>query len=413
MVLINKFALSLAAFADIFLNMLQESKINRIILLILDSLGIGELPDAKEYKDQGSNTLSNIIKVLGSIALPNLEAMGLGLIQGVEGLQKPKKPIASYGRMAEASKGKDTSTGHFEIAGIIIDKPFSTYPDGFPEAIMSRFKIETGLDCLGNKAASGTEIIMELGEEHIKTGKPIVYTSADSVFQIAAREDVIPIDRLYELCETARHIADKYNIGRVIARPFAGDKGSFKRTERRKDFSMPPPEKTILDRLKTKGIPVIGIGKIGDIYGHRGLTQEVHTKHNMDGVDKTIEAVKKTKNGLIFTNLVDFDMLYGHRNDVTGYANALIEVDKRISEILALLDDSDMLIITADHGCDPTTPSTDHSREYVPLIVYGKKLKHGKSLGTRKTFADVGQTIAEVFNISRMKNGVSFLKAVI
>lgn len=388
--------------------------INRIILLILDSLGIGELPDAKEYKDEGSNTLGNIIKALGGIALPNLEAMGLGLIQGVEGLQKPKKPIASYGRMTEASKGKDTAAGHWEIAGVIIDKPLPTYPNGFPEEIMDRFVKETGLGYLGNKAASGTEIIMELGEEHIKTGKPIIYTSADSVLQIAAHEDVISVDRLYEICKITRNIADKYNIGRVIARPFTGDKGSFKRTkpQRRKDFSLTPPEETVLDRLKAKGIPVIGIGKIGDIYGHRGLTQEIHTKDNMDGLDKTIEAVKKTKNGLIFTNLVDFDMLYGHRNDAAGYANALIEVDKKIPEIVALLDDRDMLIITADHGCDPTTPSTDHSREYVPLIVYGKKLKHGKSLETRKTFADVGQTIAEVFNISRMKNGVSFLKTI-
>lgn len=393
--------------------MTQANKINRIILLILDSLGIGELPDAKEYKDEGSNTLGNIIKALGGLHLPSLEAMGLCLIQGVEGLQKPKKPIACYGRMAEASKGKDTAAGHWEIAGLIIDKPFPTYPDGFPKEIIDRFKKETGLDYLGNKAASGTEIIKELGEEHITTGKPIVYTSADSVFQIAAHEDVIPVDRLYEVCEITRNIADKYNIGRVIARPFTGNKGSFKRTQRRKDFSVAPPEETVLDRLKAKGISVIGIGKIGDIYGHRGLTEEIHTKDNMDGVDKTIEAVKKIKNGLIFTNLVDFDMLYGHRNDVKGYANALIEVDKRIPEIVALLDNSDILIITADHGCDPTTLSTDHSREYVPLIVYGKKLKPGINLGTRKTFADVGQTIAEVFNADRVRNGSSFLKEVI
>ncbi len=378
----------------------------------MDSLGIGELPDAKEYKDEGSNTLGNIIKALGGFALPNLEAMGLGLIKGVEGLQKPKNPIASFGRMAEASKGKDTAAGHWEIAGVILDNPLPTYPNGFPKEIVESFKTETGLDYLGNKAASGTEIIKELGDEHIKTGKPIIYTSADSVFQIAAHEDVIPVDRLYEICEITRNIADKYNIGRVIARPFTGNKGAFKRTERRKDFSVAPPEETVLDRLKAKGISVIGIGKIGDIYGHRGLTEEIHTKDNMDGVDKTIEAVKKIKNGLIFTNLVDFDMLYGHRNDVKGYAKALLQVDKRISEILKSLTGSDMLIITADHGCDPTTLSTDHSREYVPLIVYGKKLKPGVNLGTRKTFADVGQTIAEVFNAGRVRNGSSFLKEV-
>lgn len=392
---------------------MKHRKINRVILIVLDSVGIGELPDAKEYKDQGSNTLSNIIKTLGFIALPNLEAMGLGLIQGVEGLMKIKDPIASYGRMAEASKGKDTSTGHWEIAGLIIDKPFPTYPGGFPKHIMDSFKKQTGLDYLGNKAASGTEIIMELAEEHIKTGKPIIYTSADSVFQIAAHEDVIPVDRLYEICRIARNIADKYNIGRVIARPFTGSKGSFKRTERRRDFSLAPAGETVLDRLKAKGLPTIGIGKIGDIFSHRGLTQEIHTKNNMDGIDKTIDAMRQIREGLIFINLVDFDMLYGHRNDTAGYAKALEEVDGRMPEIFNCLTDSDMLIITADHGCDPTTASTDHSREHVPLLVYGRKLKPGVCLGTRKTFADAGQTIAEVFDTGSMKNGNSFLKEVI
>ncbi|MBI5048276.1 MAG: phosphopentomutase [Deltaproteobacteria bacterium] len=386
---------------------------DRVILLILDSVGIGGLPDAKDYKDEGSNTLGNIIKTLGGIVLPNLEAMGMGLIQGVEGLKKSSNPIASYGRMAEASKGKDTSTGHWEITGLILDKPFSTYPNGFPKEIMDRFKKETGLDYLGNKAASGTEIIKELGEEHIKTGKPIVYTSADSVFQIAAHEDIIPVDRLYEICIITRKIVDEYNIVRVIARPFAGGKGLFKRTEHRKDFSLAPTSETVLDKLKARGFPVVGIGKIGYIYGHRGLTQETHAKNNMDGINKTIEAIKKIKRGLIFINLVDFDMLYGHRNDVKGYAKSLEEVDKRLPDILNLLTDGDMLIITADHGCDPTTPSTDHSREYVPLLVYGKKLKHGINLGTRKTFADVGQTIAEVFEVGRINNGSSFLQKII
>ncbi|MBI3753537.1 MAG: phosphopentomutase [Deltaproteobacteria bacterium] len=385
---------------------------HRIILITLDSLGIGELPDAKEYNDEGSNTLGNIIKALGGIALPNLEEMGLGLIQGAAGLQKTMHPIASYGRMAEASKGKDTAAGHWEIAGIIIDKPFPIYPNGFPKEIMDRFRQETGLDYLGNKAASGTEIIKELGDEHIKTGKPIVYTSADSVFQISAHEDVIPVDRLYEICEIARKIADSYRIGRVIARPFIGGSSSFKRTERRKDFSMAPTDETVLDRLNSSGLSVVGIGKIGDIYGHRGLTREIHTRDNMDGVDKTIAAMQKIHTGLIFTNLVDFDMLYGHRNDAMGYANALQEFDKRLPEIMGRLTDSDMLMITADHGCDPTTPSTDHSREYVPLLVYGKRLRAAVNLGTRKTFADIGQTIAEVFHIDRMRNGKSFLKEV-
>ncbi len=392
---------------------MKNSRIDRVILIIFDSVGIGELPDAKEYKDEGSNTLGNTIKAVKGLSLPNLEAMGLGLIQGVEGLKKIKNPVASYGRMAEASRGKDTATGHWEMAGLVIDKPFSTYPLGFTEEIMNEFKRCTGLDYLGNKAASGTEIIKDLGEEHMRTGKPIVYTSADSVFQIAAHEDVIPVDRLYEICEIARKIADKYNIGRVIARPFVGTKGSFKRTDRRRDFSLAPTGETILDKLNAEGIPVIGIGKIGDIYGHSGLTEEIHTKDNMDGIDKTIAAIKEIKKGLIFTNLVDFDMLYGHRNDVKGYANALIEVDSRLPEIMRMLKDSDMFIITADHGCDPTTSSTDHSREYVPLLVYGKKLKSGINLGTRKTFADIGQTIAEIFDIGRMNNGSSFLKEVV
>ena len=386
-----------------------QSSIQRIILLILDSVGVGELPDAKEYKDEGSNTLSNIIRATGNIHLPNLEAMGIGLIQGIEGLERVKNPIASYGRMAEASIGKDTFTGHWEIAGLIINKPFPTYPDGFPKEIMESFKKETGLGYLGNKAASGTEIIKELGEEHIKTGRPIIYTSADSVFQIAAHEEIMPVERLYEICRIARGIADSYNIGRVIARPFTGAKGSFRRTERRKDFSLAPAGDTVLDKLKANGFPVTGIGKIGDIYGHRGLTQEIHTKDNMDGVDKTIDALKNVDKGLIFANLVDFDMLYGHRNDARGYARALEDADKRLPEITGLLKENDMFIITADHGCDPTTPSTDHSREYVPLLVYGRKLRPGINLGTRKTFADIGQTIAEAFGIGRLEHGDSFL----
>src|SRR3989338_3573111 len=386
-----------------------HGSIQRIILLILDSVGVGELPDAKEYKDEGSNTLSNIIRATGSIHLPNLEAMGIGLIQGIEGLERVKNPIASYGRMAEASIGKDTFTGHWEIAGLIINKPFSTYPDGFPKEIMESFEKEAGLGFLGNKAASGTEIIKELGEEHIKTGRPIIYTSADSVFQIAAHEEIMPVERLYEICRIARGIADRHNIGRVIARPFTGAKGSFTRTERRKDFSLAPAGDTVLDKLKANGLPVTGIGKIGDIYGHRGLTHEVHTKDNMDGVDKTIDALKAVDKGLIFTNLVDFDMLYGHRNDARGYARALEDADKRLPEIIGLLKENDMFIITADHGCDPTTPSTDHSREYVPLLVYGRRLRPGINLGTRKTFADIGQTIAEAFSIGRLEHGDSFL----
>ena len=396
-----------------FLFRMEQDKINRIVLLVLDSVGIGELPDARDYHDEGSNTLSHVIKAVSGLDLPNLEALGIGLIEGVEGLKKIRRPKGSFGRMLEASKGKDTETGHWEMAGLILEKPLPTYPHGFPKEIMESFKKETGLDYLGNKAASGTEIIKELGEEHIKTGKPIVYTSADSVFQIAAHEEIIPIERLYEICRIARKIVDPYHIGRVIARPFMGSPGAFKRTERRKDFSLSPTDETVLDRLKSKGQPVVGIGKIGDIFGHRGLTEEIHTKDNMDGVDKTIDALKRSEQGLIFTNLVDFDMLYGHRNDARGYAEALSEVDRRIPEIVELFNDSDMFIITADHGCDPTTPSTDHSREYVPLLVYGNKLKSGIDLGTRKSFADIGQTIAEIFNVGKMPNGKSFLNSIL
>jgi len=386
--------------------------LDRVILLILDSLGIGELPDASEYGDGGSNTLGNIIKAIGGLNLPNLEALGLGLIDGVEGLRKVENPLASYGRMAELSKGKDTAGGHWELSGLVLDRPFPTYPDGFPEEIMNRFKEETGLEVLGNKPASGTEIIKELGEEHMRTGKPIVYTSADSVFQIAAHEAIITPGELYDICRKARRILNDYGVGRVIARPFIGQPGSFKRTEGRKDFSIPPTGETILDRFKARGLPVVGIGKVGDIFGHRGFTEEVHTRDNMDGMDKGVAVMKRIDRGLIFITLVDFDMLYGHRNDVQGYARALVDVDKRIPELMGLLKVSDMFIITADHGCDPTTPSTDHSREYVPLLVYGKALK-GVNLGTRKTFADVGQTIAEVFGVGRMKWGESFLNQIL
>ena len=392
---------------------MEQVKINRIVLLVLDSVGIGELPDSRDYHDEGSNTLSHVIKAVGGLDLPNLEAMGIGLIEGVEGLKKIKSATASFGRMLEASKGKDTETGHWEMSGLILDKPLPTFPHGFPKEIMESFKKETGLDYLGNKAASGTEIIKELGEEHIKTGEPIVYTSADSVFQIAAHEEIIPVERLYEICELARKIVDPYHVGRVIARPFIGAPGFFKRTERRKDFSLSPTGETVLDRLKSKDIPVIGIGKIGDIYGHRGLTEEIHTKDNMYGIDKTIDSIKRIDKGLIFTNLVDFDMLYGHRNDARGYAEALKQVDSRIPEIIEQLNNRDMFIITADHGCDPTTPSTDHSREYVPLLVYGNKLKSGIDLGTRKSFADIGQTIAEIFNVGKMPNGKSFLNSIL
>ncbi|MFQ5456501.1 MAG: phosphopentomutase, partial [Nitrospirota bacterium] len=319
-------------------------------------------------------------------------------------------PIASYGKMAEISKGKDSTTGHWEITGVILDTPFPVYPNGFPEEVIEPFKKAIRKNILGNIPTSGTEIIKELGEEHVSTGYPIVYTSADSVFQIAAHEDIIGVDKLYEICKTARNILRyPHNVSRVIARPFTGRRGSFIRTERRKDFSLEPLYDTILDRLNENHVRVIGIGKIEDLFAGRGITTALHTTNNMDVVDKIIISMEEAEDGLIFANLVDFDMLYGHRNDPYGFANALKDFDERLSQVLSLLKDEDILIITADHGNDPTTPGTDHSREYVPLLVYGKKIRQGIDLGVRESFSDVGQTIADIFGISPLANGKSLL----
>ena len=387
--------------------------IGRIVLIVLDSVGIGELPDALDYGDVGSNTLRNIAEELGGLNLPNLESMGLGLIEDIRGLRKNIVPTAFYGKMSEMSKGKDSTTGHWELAGVILDTPFPVFPNGFPRGIIERFKEATGLDVIGNFPASGTEIIKDLGEEHLNTGKPIIYTSADSVFQIAAHEDIIPLSRLYEICQITREILNPYSVLRVIARPFIGKPGSFKRTRARKDYSIPPPGDTILDVLKEAGLPVIGVGKISDIFAGRGLGLAIPTENNLDGIIKTIEAIKYTNKGLIFTNLIDFDMIWGHRKDVKGYANGLKEFDNSLPEILGLLADGDLLIITADHGCDPTTPGTDHSREYVPLLVFNPSYTKGRCLGVRRTFADVGQTIASAFGVNSLENGTSFLKDVL
>lgn len=390
---------------------MRKKAIKRAVIIVLDGFGVGELPDAKEYGDEGSDTLDNMVKAVGDVDIPNLTSFGLGLIDGVTAVKKVKDPLASYGRMKEESKGKDTATGHWEMSGIILTEPFPTYPEGFPPEIMDRFTKETGYGWLCAKPASGTEVIDRFGEEHMKTGKLIVYTSADSVFQIAAHEDLVPIEELYRVCWAAREFLYEYNIERVIARPFIGKPGGFVRTERRKDYAVEPPGVTVLEKIKGKGYPVIGIGKIGDIFVHKGLTLEIHTKDDMDGVDKTIEALKSFKEGLIFTNLVDLDTLYGHRNDAPGYAGELARIDKRVPEILRELTEEDILFITGDHGCDPTTPSTDHSREYAPLLVYGKGLKRGVNLGTRKTFADLGQTLAEIFKVEKLSNGQSFLES--
>lgn len=388
--------------------------IDRIIIIVLDSVGIGELPDAYKFGDEGSNTLVNTAKAVGGLNVPNLESFGLGKIGDIPGVSKEVDAKAFYGKMIEASAAKDTTSGHWEIMGVITEKPFPTYPKGFPDDVINAFTTAIGRPILGNKTASGTEIIKELGEEHIKTGFPIVYTSADSVFQIAACEDVIPIESLYEMCNCARDILKgKHNVGRVIARPFIVENGIYTRTERRRDFSLPPPEETVLDKAVKKGYEVVGVGKIGDIFAHRGLTREIHATNNRDGVLKTIESIRRDFKGIIFTNLIDFDMRYGHRNNPEGYAEALESFDKSLPEIVDALKAGDVIIITADHGCDPTTLSTDHSREYVPLLVFGKKLNKPRSLGIRNSFADVGATISEALLELRLDKGESFFTELI
>jgi len=381
----------------------------RVIIIVLDSAGIGELPDAAEYGDEGSNTLGNIAAAVPGFSLPNLEKLGLGNIDGIVGFKAAEEPLGCFGKMAERSVGKDTTTGHWELAGITLRKPFPVYPEGFPGDLVERFEKAIGTKTLGNYPASGTVIIKELGQQHVKTGYPIIYTSADSVFQIAAHEDVIPVQRLYEICRTAREIlTGEHAVGRVIARPFTGSDGNYTRTANRRDFSLEPPEKTLLDHVKEAGLEVKAVGKIDDIFAGRGITQSIHVKDNMEGVDKTIGFIKERFSGLIFANLVDFDMYYGHRNDPDGYARALEEFDGRVPEIIDAMARQDILFITADHGCDPTTVSTDHSREYVPLLIYGKEIRIGVNLGTRKTFSDLAQTTAEYLGTGGEFDAVSF-----
>lgn len=389
----------------------------RAIIIVLDSVGIGELPDAATFGDCGSNTLVNIKKKIPSLDLKNLCSLGLGNIQGkdIDLLGKTDHPLGAYGKMAEKSIGKDTTTGHWEMAGLITSTPFPTFTkDGFPKELMDSFEAAIGMKTLGNCAESGTEIINRLGEEHEKTGYPIVYTSADSVFQIAAHENVIPLNKLYEICEIARKLlTGKYGVARVIARPFCGEKGNYTRTKNRRDFSLPPTGSTILDLAQEKGLTVVAIGKIEDIFAHRGITRADHTTNNSDGIEKTIFNLKDEFQGILFTNLVDYDMIYGHRNDVKGYADALAYFDQKLPEILENLKEEDILFITADHGCDPTTPSTDHSREYVPLLVYGKNVKENVDLGILPTFADLGQTISEYLELGANFEAQSFLKEIL
>jgi len=386
----------------------------RVALIVLDSVGIGALPDAGEYHDEGAHTLGNIAKVQNGLDLPHLARLGLGNIEPVLGVDPVEQPQAYYGKMSERSKGKDTTTGHWEFMGIYTDKPFKTYPNGFPQELITAFEERTGRKVLGNKPASGTEIIKELGEEHIQTGALIVYTSADSVFQIAAHEQVVPLDELYRICEIARELTldERYSVIRVIARPFIGEPGNFTRTANRRDYSVKPPQKTVLNFLQEAGKDVIGIGKISDIYAGEGITRSVHTKSNMDGVDRLLQVLEEDFDGLAFVNLVDFDAKFGHRRDPAGYKQALEEFDARLPEILNALREDDLLIITADHGNDPTHHGTDHTREYTPLLVYGKTLKKTGPLGVRKTFADVGATIAENFGVPLPPIGQSFLKEI-
>ena len=389
----------------------ENRPFNRIILIVLDSAGIGEMPDSAAYGDAGADTIGHTL-ASRTVRIPNLQQLGLANIRKLA-VPSITNPLGIYGRAATLSKGKDTTTGHWEMSGIITSNPFPTYLNGFPPRVIEKFEKAIGRKVLGNKPASGTEIIKELGEEHIKTGFPIVYTSADSVFQIAAHEEIVPLKQLYEWCEIAREqLAGEDQVARVIARPFVGEPGNFRRTEARQDYAIDPPETMLLDIVKASGLTVSAIGKIGSIFCHRGTTEELKAGNNEASVDQTLHALKETDSGFIFTNLVDFDMLYGHRNDVVGYANALERFDERLAEIQAAMRDNDLLIISADHGCDPTDISTDHTREYVPILAWGKKINRDVNLGIRNSLADIGHTIAENFGL-RLQAGQSFLKEIV
>ncbi len=382
----------------------------RFVILVADSAGCGALPDAGEYGDEGSDTIGNTSRAVGGLSLPVLGRMGLGRLTAIQGVPPDPAPAAFHGRMAERSHGKDTITGHWEMMGIVLREGLATFPQGFPPGIVDAFVAATGVPgILANRAASGTEIIQELGEEHQRTGRPIVYTSADSVFQIAAHEETVPLETLYAWCRAARRLLDPWRVARVIARPFVGTPGRYTRTYHRKDFALPAPGPTVLEKLVEQGVPVIGVGKIPDIFDRRGITDELHTEGNADGLARTEALLDRVDHGLVFVNLVDFDMLYGHRNDPQGYARALEELDRALPRLLGKLAPGEVLALTADHGCDPTTPSTDHSREYVPLVVHAPG-RGGGDLGTRGSFADLGATVADFFGV-KADVGTSFLPA--
>ncbi|MGG0499238.1 phosphopentomutase [Priestia aryabhattai] len=384
----------------------------RVFLIVMDSVGIGESPDAEKYNDKGADTFGHIAEHCNGLHMPNMAKLGLSNIREIKGIDKAEKPLAYYTKMQEASAGKDTMTGHWEIMGLNIDTPFNVFPDGFPEELISQLEEKTGRKIIGNKPASGTEILDELGNQHMETGDLIVYTSADSVLQIAAHEEIVPIDELYKICEIARELTldDPYMIGRVIARPFLGEPGNFTRTSNRHDYALKPFGCTVMNELKDNDIDVIAIGKISDIYDGEGVTKSLRTKSNMDGMDKLVDTLNMNFTDLSFLNLVDFDALYGHRRDPQGYGQALEEYDARLEEVFDLLKEDDLLIITADHGNDPVHHGTDHTREYVPLLVYNKGMQEGKELSIRQTFADIGATVAENFGVTMPKHGKSFLK---
>ena len=382
---------------------------SRVIWMVIDSVGIGALPDSQKFGDVNVDTLGNIVRACKSIKIPNMIKLGLANIEGVDSLENIESPIGCYGRCSEVSKGKDTTTGHWEMTGVLVETPFKTFENGFPKDIIEEFERRSNRKVIGNKPASGTAILDELGEQHMNTGEVIVYTSADSVFQIAAHEEIVSLDELYKMCEIAREIMMGDNaVARIIARPFIGKPGAFERTYNRRDYSLSPFEDTVLDNIKNSNLDVIGVGKIEDIFNQQGITEAIHTHDNMDGVNQTINYMKKETKGLIFTNLVDFDSKYGHRRDVEGYKNALEEFDARIPEILENMNDDDVLIINSDHGNDPTYKGTDHTREYIPVLVYGKNLKSGLNLGTRNSFADIGATVADILNVEMPKHGQSF-----
>jgi len=387
----------------------------RVFLIVMDSVGIGEAPDAEKFGDLGAHTLGHIAEKMNGLHMPNMGKLGLSNIEAIKGIDKADKPLAHYTKMQEASNGKDTMTGHWEIMGLRIDTPFRVFPEGFPDELLQELETKTGRKIIGNKPASGTEILDELGEEHMKSGDLIVYTSADSVLQIAAHEEVVPLKELYEICELARELTldEKYMVGRIIARPFLGEPGNFKRTANRHDYALKPFDRTVMNELKDNGLDSIAIGKISDIYDGEGVTQSLRTVSNMDGMDKLLETLHMDFTGVSFLNLVDFDALYGHRRDPIGYGKALEEYDARLTEVLPLLNEDDLLIITADHGNDPVAPGTDHTREYVPLLVYNKAISAGRELPLRETFADIGATIADNFQVTLPKHGKSFLKDLI